>query len=278
MLTFSPLWAPPREENLEEILKRAGQRIQVYFEGLFSIACTEKLTRQTLDEKLGPKGPAEEFSYDYIVLNEPENGGSSSLARAYREPKLVNGKPAAPEKRSRIPDPAPVYTEPLMFLLGRHQSGYDFSLDGYTYLDGRRLIAVAFCPKSSVKPEVKWDGSSFRVTHVGVKGRVLLDPEDYEVVQLETQLVAPFEFRRPALERHGPFYIFRSAPKLRLERSDTTIRYQPVHFENPGLWLGLPVRSENLTVIRGASVPLLLTTQSFTGYKRFMTSVRIKLP
>ena len=55
-------------------------------------------------------------------------------------------------------------------------------------------------------------------------------------------------------------------------------RYQLVHFDNPDQWLRLPVWSESLTVIRGASVPLFRTTQSFTDHKRFVVSVRIKLP
>ena len=109
-------------------------------------------------------------------------------------------------------------------------------------------------------------------------GRVLVDPESFEVVLLETHLVAPFEFRRPAIRRHGPFITFGSAPKMKLEISDTTIQYEPVQFKDPEQRLLLPMRAASLTVIRGASVPAYRTTQTFTGYKRFITSVRIKSP
>lgn len=278
LCALSPLWAPSGEEDLGTVLDKVGQTVQGYFEGMFSIACTETLVRQPLDGNLAPKGSPDRFEYGYIVLKEAADTGAPFVAKAFREQALVNGKPPAAAKRSRIPDPASVYTEPLTFLLAREQSRYDFALEGYRLVEGRRLLVLAFNPKAYVPPEVKWEGNSFRLSRVRMKGRGLIDPESHEVVQLETELVAPFEFRKPALQRLGPLITFRSSPKMRLERSDTTIRYQAAYYSDPAQRLLLPLSAESLTVIRGASVPALRTTQTFSNYKRFIATVKIKLP
>jgi hypothetical protein len=61
---------------------------------------------------------------------------------------------------------------------------------------------------------------------------------------------------------------------IRVERSEVTIRFARVGFEDPTETLLLPESTITLTVFRG--VPSLRTTQTFSGFKRFMSEVKVK--
>ena len=58
-----------------------------------------------------------------------------------------------------------------------------------------------------------------------------------------------------------------------IERSDSSIRYRPVGFKDPDETVLLPEYIEVVTVFRGAQSYRI--TQSFSGYKRFITGGRI---
>ncbi len=68
---------------LEEILRRTGLSVQAYFDGMFSIACTETLERQPLDSRLMPTDVAT------LAPCAPKNGrGSGEAGKAPRVPSI----------------------------------------------------------------------------------------------------------------------------------------------------------------------------------------------
>jgi hypothetical protein len=66
-----------------------------------------------------------------------------------------------------------------------------------------------------------------------------------------------------------------AVPTLTLDRADSSIRYRTVTFADPIEIVLLPESIEMMTVIRGSGSPRVRTTQTFTGYQRFVTGGRI---
>jgi hypothetical protein len=63
-------------------------------------------------------------------------------------------------------------------------------------------------------------------------------------------------------------------PAIRVERSETTIRFARVEFQQPDETVLLPESVDTLTVFRGA--PSLKTNQKLTNYRRFLTRSEIR--
>jgi hypothetical protein len=63
-------------------------------------------------------------------------------------------------------------------------------------------------------------------------------------------------------------------PAIRVERSETTIRFSRVEFLQPDEVVLLPESIETLTVFRGA--PSLKISQKLTNFRRFLTKSEIR--
>jgi hypothetical protein len=97
------------------------------------------------------------------------------------------------------------------------------------------------------------------------------------VLRVEWRQSQPVDFSLPAgLNWKGPFFIFRAGRNLRIERNESKTRFERVHFEEPAQTLLVPVESETLLFIRGASSPGLRTVTKYSQFKRFLTDVRVK--
>ena len=102
------------------------------------------------------------------------------------------------------------------------------------------------------------------------RGRVWIDAATDDVVRLDEHLTGMFEFPVPrARERPG------GPPWMAIERADSSVKYRPVVFHDPDETIMLPASIESTTIIRNAGVPRLRTTQTFAGYRRFVTGGRV---
>jgi hypothetical protein len=103
----------------------------------------------------------------------------------------------------------------------------------------------------------------------GMRGRVWIDAETYDVLRLDQALTVMVEIPLPKkiTRRAG------NPTSWTMERMDTTIRFKPVSFTEPDETLVLPVSLSQLRVMRGAQT--LRTTTGYTNYKRFLTGVRV---
>ncbi len=129
--------------------------------------------------------------------------------------------------------------------------------------------AVDFIESPPERVRVKWEGSCFEAEGGGYEGRVWFDPISYDVLQVTLRLSKPF--RVPM--RIGYVGV---DPTIRVERSEMTIRFSRVEFEQPDEVVLLPESIDTLTVFRGALS--LKTSQKLSNFRRFLTKAEIRTP
>ncbi len=272
--------------TLAELLERIGQRVQRYTDEVLGIAWSETIIVEELDDKFQPKRNPTEYRYEALVVRRPSpSDPNETRLVASRELKAVDGRPASQDeiKRGKCRDinPSPVYQVPLAFLLPKERSRYSFSFAGEEEVAGKRIrvISVASPPTSQTPtPSAKVENGCFRLTGIPAnEGRLWIDETLPEVLKVEWRQPQPVDFSLPAgLNWKGLFSIFRAGRSLRIERNESKIRFERVHFEEPAQTLLVPVESETLLFIRGASSPGLRTVTKYSQFKRFLTDVRVK--
>jgi hypothetical protein len=271
-----------KAERLARVLENLGESVGRYQAGLFSIAFTETVREERLKRDLKtPDGKAKEYVFESIALRQPVRDGAEDLyAKNVRQLKAEDGKPAKRgqpyvQKRHKCGGggPAASYADPLTFLLPRNQPRYEFADEGEARLDGRAVSVVRFAPRGQGGPKALTKGDCFWAS-VPLEGRVWVDAESGDVLQLEWRMVEPYEFESPRVLKVGSL---RFGPKrrMRYERMETLTRFRRVEFKDPAETLLLPVSFESLYVIEGASRPRVRTTQTFTDYQRFVSDVKV---
>ena len=97
-----------------------------------------------------------------------------------------------------------------------------------------------------------------------------MDPETAEILRFDEHLVGMVDIPVPvAQQRRG------AASFMTIERADTSIQYRRVAFVEPDETLMLPSRIDSVVIVRNSGSPRLRITQSFSGYRRFVTESRI---
>lgn len=266
-----PGTAPPSNaprEPLTRVLEKLGERVKEYYGNQLRLTCTEVVKQQELNEDLTPKGKPRVFTYDLIITRtEASDNDPSPDFIAIRKLKLQDGKAAKSKSLSKCIAPSSAYIEPLNFLLAENQVDYAFSYMSPDDLQGHGAYVISFTPNRTIPPEMKWKENCFSVSAQN-KGKIWVDPTTYNILQLEMQMLEPFEIESPR-KRFG------SSHTLRYEKAERKIRFHPVIILASKTTLWLPESSESLTVIRGAGVPRFRTTQYFSNYKGFTTEVKV---
>lgn len=272
-----------KEERLARVVKKIGESVERYQGGLFSISYTETNREERLKRDLKERdGKAKEYVFESVVLREPlKDSEDESYARNVRRLRSEDGKVAAPgkpyvQRRHRCGgalSPAAAYADPLTFLLPKNQPRYEFSDEGEATVDGRAARVVRFVPRGQGGPKVERKGDCIWA-NVPHEGRVWVDAEGGDVLQLEWRIIDPFEFESPRVMKVGGL---RFGPKRRLkyERMESLTRFRRVEFKDPEQTLLLPVSTESLFVVEGASRPRVRTTQTFADYRRFVSDVKV---
>jgi len=198
--------------------------------------------------------------------------------------KSVDGKPTEQNKlpqRSKCVDtnPQPAYADPLTFLLPKNQSNFIFSYEGEADLQGlRTAVVIITTPPVSEPVKIVDKGDCFRLSRgLQRQGKIWIDLNTYDVLQLQWQLAESFRGKIPAgVAKFGIFPVFRPSKELSYEKADTTIRFRPLTFQNPEQTLLLPRSSESTWILKGARIAGFRTATDYTRYRRFITSVEIK--
>lgn len=278
--------APTDEDatRLKILLERVGDRIQKYHEAMFGIAFTEVVQQQELRADATSKGKPRELIYESVVISRSSpSRQQNSFPVLTRTLKSVDGKPAKLQnlpQRSKCVDtnPQPAYADPLTFLLTKNQSNFNFSYEGEVDLEGRKTAVVLITTPAGGPVKLVDKGECFFLSGgFQRKGKVWIDLNNYDVVQLQWQLAESFSTRIPAgVGRFGILPVFRSSRELSYEKSDSTIRFSSVTFQNPVQILLLPASSEFTWILKGAGIAGFRTTTDYTRYRRFLTTVEIK--
>lgn len=263
---------PAADGRLALILKRVGESVERYHAGMFSVRFTETVRHDELKEDLKTPKKTREQVYDSVILREELSEIEGDyVAVTTRRLVTVDGKP---RKKGGETKETSVYGEFLNILLPRYQKLNSLSLEGEETLDGRGAFVLVLRRPGEGEPRVEWKGSRFRVV-APTRTRIWVDADNYDVMQIESDLVAPFEFESPGLIGAGPFGRFGPTKRLRYAREYSRVRFRRVQFKEPEQTLLLPESAEWLKVIEGASRPRTRTRIAFSDYRRFVSGVKI---
>lgn len=252
--------------ELVPLLNGLAERTQQYYDRFISIICTEDVVQQDLRFNLQPTGKPRTTVFELSVSRDPDAKGER-IFRVDRTLQFVNGRPARRNQKPGCTDPKTGSPEPLAFLLAENQYRYRFTIpaEGFGGPPGTRAIDFIESPPESVR--VTWEGTCFQAEGGGYQGRVWFDPISYDVLQVVVRLSKPFAVPM----RAG--YIGLD-PVIRVERSEMTLRFARVEFQQPDELVLLPESIDTLTVFRGA--PSLKTIQKLSNFRRFLTKSEIR--
>lgn len=255
--------------DLPVILAGLAVRTQQYYDRFISIICTETVDQQDLKFSLTPYGNPRQTVYELSVARDPDGKGESEF-RVERAVQSVNGRTARRNHRPACTDPKTGTPEPMAFLLAANQRRYRFSVatPGRADADGPSgAHAIDFVETPPERVRIKWEGNCFEAEGGGHHGRVWYDPVTYDVLQVVVRLSRPFQVPIPS-------GVIGLQPAIRVERSEMTLRFARVEFQQPDETVLLPESIDTLHVLRG--IPSLRIRQSFNGYRRFLTKSELR--
>lgn len=258
--------------DVPALLARIGERVELYYARARSIMCIETVRIEHMDSDFRlPFGHSAQLVYELRVSRDAMPDGTPlSDATVQRQLITVDGRPPRLSDESPCEDPNRDPVEPLAFLLPARQKDYAFTWAGTAKVDGRAVMRLDYKHAVQGEPQIYWIDKCLQLNLPGhYRGRLWVDATTGEVLRLDEQLMRMFEVRRPR-----PFLTDGGSESITLERDDTSIRYKAVTFHDPEEIVMLPSSIQNMIVMRG-SVPRTRKTQTFSGYRRFITGGRI---
>ena len=264
--------------DVHAVLRRAGERVTEYFARAQSIMCLERVSLQRLGISFGADGPARRVESELRLSWEPSpDNPVPTEARTLRQVLRVNGAP--PRKKDfdncTTPEQQDSEEQPLSMLLPAQREKYTFTFSGRQEIDRREVIVVEFREIRKAKVD-SWlvDGKDDCLSYEiegGSRGKIWIDAATHDVLRLDRSLSGLIEIPLPRKATRRPG----SPMTLTVERSDTSIRFRRVSFDDPQETMVLPVESSTLQITRGSGSPRLRTTTQYQAYRRFLTAGRI---
>jgi tetratricopeptide (TPR) repeat protein len=203
---------------LDDVVKRAGQRIQEFIVNVDRFVATESWNHETIN-KWGLESASEKRRYDHLVSIKELKPGLFDV-QEYRKA----GGPS-----SDFPDGVESKGLPALVLIFHPNivGNFDLSCEGLARKNGVPAWQVHFRqradrPNNLRAYKVGINGSSYPVS---VKGRAWIAADSYQIVSLETDLVSPI-------------------PEIRLAAEHTFIEYGPVSFRERKVDMWLPQSAE----------------------------------
>jgi hypothetical protein len=264
--------------DLHDLLVRAGDKVEAFFARAQSLVCTEIVSMQPLNSGLTAEGFARVVEAELRVAWEPREGdGGITEAQTRRQVLKVNGRPPRDDdhRSCTTPEQEDTETQPLSMLLTSQRSRYSFSSTGNTRIDDRPALMIDFREIAGVSVAVEavegMDDCIRYDVNGGLRGRIWIDAETYDVLRLDQRLAGMIDLRmpQPLARRPGtPMY-------MTLERADTSMRFERMTFSEPEESLVLPTTTTELRIMRGGGTPRLRTVTKYLNYKRFLTGSRV---
>ena len=249
---------PP--QNLATALAGLAERAQQYYDRISSIICIETVTQQELKSNLTPVGKPRVTVYELSVTRDTRPKGDPEF-HVERTLQMVNGKRARRNEEPGCTDPKTGTPEPLGFLLAKNQRNFKFSLSATAAGGPAGTVALDFVQAPPDRVDVKWKGNCFNAEGGGEDGRLWFEPGTFDVLQIAARLPKPFLIMVPSFGL--------SNPPIRVERSNVTMRFGRVRFEQPDETVLLPESTETATVFRGA--PSWRIVQKLSNFRRFLS-------
>ena len=230
-LAFLPppsVWFPPDvDENippvepiascpLDHVLQSAAKRVQEFVSDVDRFTATEFITHQTIN-KWGLASTPEKFKFDYLV----------SIQEV--APKLFNVEEYRPRAYSstKFPDGVQRTGLPTLMLIFHpyNSANFEMTCEGLSQWNGKSAWQVHFRQRSDRPNTIR----EYRLGGMGypaaLKGRAWIAADTFQIVRLETDLVAPM-------------------PQIRLVADHASVEYGPVNFRARNVDLWLPQHAE----------------------------------
>lgn len=251
-------------------LDRIGGRVEEFYRQARRILATETVVVQPLQSDRTPAGFPERLVYESRMEWDGEESDKRE-ARIVRTLLRIDGR----LPRRTDDDAGCVEREDALALVltpARHD--FIFSLGKPAKFNGRQAMTIDFKgrgTKNTRPVPASWKRDCVTVAlDERLQGRLRIDPETHDVLQLERRLAGQVDFLGPDDLRLSPGPLWRT-----LERWEQTVTYKPVEFHGPDETLIVPASVETLAILRGAGISRVRTTQTFSGYRRFVAESRI---
>ena len=256
--------------DLDTTLARAGAQLQRRYERAQRIVSTETVSVRSFTHEMRSNGRPRRLEYERRLEWRTEEDGVP-VVRVFRELRSVNGREPQQADRDACLTPLSEVDDPLWVLLPTRQAEFEYSLAALERIDGRLAARLDYVPRERAAAEIGWDEDCVSISLPGwYRGEAWVDVASGDVLRLDEHLRGRLEFREP--QDRSP-----TLPgTIALERSDLSIRYRAVAFENPTETLMLPDTIDRSWTIRGRGfVPRYFRTHEFSDHRRFVTSGRL---
>lgn len=245
-------WLPPEVDenvppvelgsacNLEEVLQKAGQRVQEFVGNVERFTATESLLHETI-KKSGAVSGRENRKYNYMVSIEQIRPGILNV-----EEYLSSGPTAADSPGGMKTKGLPA----LVLIFHPYYSGnFSMRCEGLANLNGQRAWQIYFRQREDKSNQTRSYriGENGRSHPVAMKGRAWFVADSYQIVRLQTDLID-------------------TLPDIRLTVDHTGIEYGPVHFSSRGVDMWLPQTAELYSDLNGRRIHQRM---SFSNYLLF---------
>jgi tetratricopeptide (TPR) repeat protein len=245
-------WLPPEVDenvpsvepgsacNLEEVLQKAGQRVQEFVGNVERFTATESLLHETI-KKSGAVSEREKRKYDYMVSIEEIRPGLLDV-----EEYLSSGT-------TPVDSPGGITNKglPALILIFHPYYAGNFSMrcEGLATLNGKRTWQIYFRQREDKPNQTRSYkiGENGPAHPVALKGRAWFVADSYQIVGLQADLID-------------------TLPDIRLTVDHTGIEYGPVHFSSRGVDMWLPQTAEVYCELKGRRIHQRM---SFSNYLLF---------
>ncbi len=235
---------PPVEPGascaLDEVVKKAGHRIEELVSNVDRFTATESLQHEKIN-KWGLETAPEKRRFDYVVSIKEAQARLFDV-QEFRQAAGAPGDFADGLQSNGLPALVLVF-HPYNI------ESFDLTCEGLARWNGRRAWQVHFSqkPNNSNTLRAYKSGINGFSYPVALKGRAWIAADSYQIVRLETDLVRPI-------------------PEIRLAAEHTVIEYGPVRFRERNVNMWLPQSAEVYSDWRGRRFHL---RHSFSKYMLF---------
>jgi hypothetical protein len=234
--------------SLDEVVQKAAMRMEEFVHNIDRFTATELILNETINKK-GFAAGAEKATFNYLVSIEVLGGGflnvnefrqNKSLSPGFPESVMTNGLPAM-----------------VLIFHPRFAKNYQMTCEGLAQSNAGLAWQVHFRQRKDQPNELRSyrlgaQGPSYPVA---VKGRAWIAADSYEIVRMETDLVAPM-------------------PDIRLAADHVALEYGPVHFRSGAREMWLPQSAEVFFEWRGQRVH---RRHKFSNYLLFSVDDKQKI-
>jgi hypothetical protein len=273
-LSTGKLRAQPGTPNdAESALELIASYVRDYYSRAESLVGTESIVVQPVSRSLALDGFARSFVNELRIEWRPREDGQQALATMTRRRLMTNGRTPRETDKPKCMDPQGEAVEPLSMFLPESRDEYTFKWRGTRQEKEGQMMILEFREVPSGRAFAEWkdpkDDDCVSIALPGVHGgRVWAHVDTGAVSRIDMHLVGPVDVEVP---RDRQLHIGNS---FTVDRSDYSIRYRPVTFRDPDETMLLP---SSIDLVRTFRTTLMSSrvTQSYSGYRRFLTGGRV---